>query len=64
MPRISDEKILSHLSEAMSLTEQAHEICFKLKARGSNAIRMEEDPQPSLQEALRMFRKLLASYQA
>jgi hypothetical protein len=64
MARISDERILSQLSEAMSLTEQAHEICVKLKARRSNAIRMDEDPQPSLQEALRMFRKLLASYQA
>jgi hypothetical protein len=64
MPRTSDEKILSQLSEAMSLTERAHEICFKLKASGTNAIRMDEDPQPSLQEALRMFRKLLASYQA
>jgi hypothetical protein len=63
MPRKDDEKVVAKLLEARSLTEQAHEICFKLKATGSGVIRLGEDPQPSLQEALRMFRKLLAGYQ-
>ncbi len=64
MPRIDDEKVVAQLLEARSLTEQAHEICFKLKATGSGVIRLGEDPQPSLQEALLLLRKLLASYQA
>jgi hypothetical protein len=64
MARPIDETVVSKLLEAMSLTEQAHQICFKLKTSGSSVIRIGEDPQPSLQEALRMFRKLLASYQA
>jgi hypothetical protein len=64
MPRIDDEQVVAQLLEARSLTEQAHDICFNLKASGSGVIRLGEDPHPSLQEALRIFRKLLASYQA